>query len=216
MNVIKIGNATLCMGDCRDIIGKWGDDPDWVVTDPPYGTGFVGGYNRAGATIANDDNLDVTTAGIRLATEQTGGKAMVFYSPRVAPAFHAAFSFLQWSGQIIWDKVAPGMGGGLRYRHENIALFGDTSELEPAFSVITEYRSPDEHPHQKPLRVMETLVSKTKSDDVILDPFMGSGTTGVACANLGRRFVGIEIDEAYFEIACERIRRTYAQGRLFP
>jgi len=69
------------------------------------------------------------------------------------------------------------------------------------------------HPSQKPIEVMEWCVSY--AEGTILDPFMGSGTTGVACANLGRKFIGIEIEPKYFDIACERIEAAYAQGRLF-
>jgi adenine-specific DNA-methyltransferase len=72
------------------------------------------------------------------------------------------------------------------------------------------------HPCEKPIQMMEQIVgTSSKSGQSILDPFMGSGTTGVACMNLGRKFIGIEIDEKYFEIACERIRHAQAQGRLF-
>ena len=73
-----------------------------------------------------------------------------------------------------------------------------------------------EHPTQKPVTVMEWCIRQCKKDpQTILDPFMGSGTTGVACANLGRKFIGIEIEEKYFDIACDRITAAYAQGRLF-
>jgi len=71
------------------------------------------------------------------------------------------------------------------------------------------------HPTQKPTRVMEWCLGFLPEAETILDPFMGSGTTGVACANLGRKFIGIELEERYFDIACERIAAAYAQGRLF-
>ncbi len=74
----------------------------------------------------------------------------------------------------------------------------------------------NEHPTQKPLRLMSELVSLFSAEgDLVCDPFMGSGTTGVACVGLGRRFVGAEINPKYFELACERIAAAYAQGRLF-
>ena len=72
------------------------------------------------------------------------------------------------------------------------------------------------HPCAKPLPQMMWLVNRASwRDEIVLDPFMGSGTTGVACANLGRKFIGIEIEPKYFDIACERIEAAYAQGRLF-
>jgi adenine-specific DNA-methyltransferase len=76
--------------------------------------------------------------------------------------------------------------------------------------------SSDGHPTQKPLRLMEYIVRlSVRPDGAVLDPFMGSGSTGVACANLGRKFIGIEIEPKYFDIACTRIEAAYAQGRLF-
>lgn len=73
-----------------------------------------------------------------------------------------------------------------------------------------------QHPTQKPVGIIEPIVRYSIPEGgVVIDPFMGSGTTGVACANLGRKFIGIEIEEKYFDIACERIDAAYRQGRLF-
>jgi len=75
---------------------------------------------------------------------------------------------------------------------------------------------PREHPTQKPVGVIEWCINHLPDDArIILDPFMGSGTTGVACAKLGRKFIGIEIERKYFEIACQRIREAYDQPDLF-
>ena len=72
------------------------------------------------------------------------------------------------------------------------------------------------HPNQKPLPLMQWCIERVSDPgDIILDPFMGSGTTGVACANLGRKFIGIEIEPKYFDIACRRIEDAYKQPRLF-
>ena len=82
-----------------------------------------------------------------------------------------------------------------------------------------ELRTPDgakEHPTQKPRSLMKWCINHLPdTSETILDPFMGSGTTGVACVELGRKFIGIEIDEKYFDIACERISRAERQGDLF-
>jgi DNA modification methylase len=72
-----------------------------------------------------------------------------------------------------------------------------------------------QHPTQKPVAVMVWCIQQAGLPQTILDPFMGSGTTGVACAQLGRAFTGIERERKYFDIACERIARAQAQGRLF-
>ena len=73
-----------------------------------------------------------------------------------------------------------------------------------------------EHPTQKPIALMKWCIEQCGDAPVILDPFMGSGTTGVACMNLGRKFIGIEIEPKYFDIACERIENAQRQERLFP
>jgi site-specific DNA-methyltransferase (adenine-specific)/modification methylase len=72
-----------------------------------------------------------------------------------------------------------------------------------------------DHPTQKPIAVMEWCLSFLPDCQTILDPFMGSGTTGVACAKLGRKFIGIEIEPRYFDIACKRIEDAYKQPDLF-
>lgn len=72
-----------------------------------------------------------------------------------------------------------------------------------------------DHPNEKPLALMQTLIETLSNDgDTILDPFMGSGTTGVACVKLGRKFIGIEIEPKYFDIACRRIEKAVSEPRL--
>ena len=77
-------------------------------------------------------------------------------------------------------------------------------------------RDGNEHPTQKPVALMEWCLGFLPNATTILDPFMGSGTTGVACARLGRKFIGIELEPRYFDIACRRIEAEYRQPRMFP
>ena len=74
---------------------------------------------------------------------------------------------------------------------------------------------PRSHPTQKPLPLIAWCLERSGNTKTVLDPFMGSGTTGVACAQSGRSFTGVERERKYFDIACERIERAYAQGKLF-
>jgi site-specific DNA-methyltransferase (adenine-specific) len=74
----------------------------------------------------------------------------------------------------------------------------------------------EHHPTQKPVRLMAWCLAKVPSAATVLDAFMGSGSTGVACAQLGKSFTGIERERKYFDIACERISRAQAQGQLIP
>ena len=117
---------------------------------------------------------------------------------------------------IVWDKL------------NTMPTFGDcelawtNSKRKSVKKVTVEYNGllgkeqQRQHATQKPLKVMSWCVlNYSKEAHTILDPFMGSGTTGVACVELGRKFIGIEIDEKYFDIACERISRAERQGDLF-
>jgi tRNA G10 N-methylase Trm11 len=216
----QIGQCSLYLGDSVRILPLLHGMADTVVTDPPYGIeDIVGGYGRDGHTIANDKDL-VMCMKVLQATCRAAPAAMwaVFYSPRVRREFFDTLPpELHDMAEIIWDKKAPGMGAGVRYQHENIALFytGDKKKpKETVFSVMRDYRCAEQHPHQKPISLITSLCELVGGAS-ILDPFMGSGTTGVACVKLGRKFIGIEIDEGYFDIACERIRKAYAQPDMF-
>lgn len=209
---VIIGSATLYLGDCREILPHL-PKVDACITDPPYGTEGAHGYGRKGRKILNDTDLSVVEVALDLARPICDGNALVFYSPKMARQFHACTAPYRWAGELVWDKKAPGMGGGLRYQHESIAVFGDVARIKGMFSVIPVYRDAEEHPHQKPDALMDALVGKYQAQ-TILDPFMGSGTTGVACMNLGRKFIGIELEPKYFDIACRRIEDAQRQGRL--
>jgi DNA modification methylase len=209
-----IGNATLILGDCREILPTLGP-VDAVVTDPPYGiatvwkggNGYGWGRDRAERNAWDSAPPSPETIGtIRDISNQQiiwGGN----YFP-LPPS----------RGWLVWKK--PGSGFSLSDAelawtnidqpvrclevHRLTALNG---ELSPGGPV-----RPD-HPTQKPIALMAWCLGFVSG--TILDPFMGSGTTGVACARLGRRFIGIEIDENYFNIACRRIEDAQRQADLF-
>lgn len=214
-----IGDCTLYLGDCREVMPKVGRISA-VITDPPYGTEtiIVGGYNRNNDTIANDKDLSVVEEAFRVIGFQWVNLwILAFYSPRVENEFYKATSWMTRRATIIWDKKAPGLGGkGIRFQHESIAVFscGIPEKYGSIFSVLSHYRDAEKHPHQKPIELMKRLINATPGE-VVLDPFMGSGTTGVACAKLGRKFVGIEFDEKHFSTACDRIRETYDAPDMF-
>ena len=191
-----------------------------VITDPPYGTELiVGGYSRQHKTIENDKDLSIVKKAFSEFPRLIGnGYAAMFFSPRNMPDF---FSQIQgvWYGHIVWNKKAPGMGQGIRYMHENIAVFQFGNPTEPEqniFSVINALKVNAEHPHQKPVAAMKSLIEwLTKPGDIVFDPFMGSGTTGVACMELDRDFIGCELDENHFAVAEQRIMVAESQGVLF-
>lgn len=219
MRVEKIGKATLYLGDCLEILPTL-DKVDAVVTDPPYGMGFQSNYykgangrpNAAGhSKIANDDTED-----------------LLIWATQI-PAAHSKYIFCRWDNVwsvarpkslVTWVKNNHSMGDlkGEHARKTECALFykgaNHAFPAERPTDVVYADRTGNKlHPTEKPVSLMEQFVKWTAG--VVLDPFMGSGTTGVACMNLGREFIGIEIEEKYFDIACERIDQAQKQQRLF-
>ena len=195
-------------GDCRAVRG-W-TLADVLVTDPPYGTQFSagnakGGYGRRqnaglgpeGFTIANDD-----TTGVRdHILEMWGDKpALAFGSPRLPdPPGH-------WDDRIVWDKKRPGMNGGpWRYTHESIYARGFVRDGNANFSVLTAFPLDQHmHIHAKPVALMESLIA-CAPPGVIADPFAGSGSTLIAARNLGRKVIGVELEEKYCELIVKRL-----------
>ena len=210
--VEQIGRARLILGDWRDVLPTLGK-VDAVVTDPTYGMEFQSNYRSIKhAAITNDCNA----GHLRRACE--------------IPAVHSVYCFGRWDNLvdiprptsiITWVKNNWSMGDVdheharqteliFFYRHSSHDFPGG----RPTDVVDARRTTNDDHPTQKPVALMEIVVRWTRGQ--VLDPFMGSGTTGVACANLGRKFIGIEIEPRYFEIACRRIAEAYRQPRLFP
>lgn len=217
IRVERIGDATLYNGDCLQVIPHL-TGINAVCTDPPYGIEeIVGGYGRGGVhKIQNDRTLDFALDCLNLIGATFNNlRVIAFYSCKVTPDFLTGVTALDYYGEIIWDKTVPGLGANFRYQHENAAIFvkGEPPPIGKGFSVIRAMRTPDLHPHQKPIPLMQKLIA-IAGGDTILDPFMGSGSTGVACAKMGKKFVGVELDPTYFEIACDRIRKAYAQGDM--
>lgn len=202
-----IGDATLYLGDCMDVLPSL-DKVDAVVTDPPYGIGEHGGAQRTRGKPgyskheklgwdADRPNRQVFDMILRFSAEQ-----------------------IIWGGNYFSDWLPPRMG----WLYWQKRMGGDFSDGELAWTsrnrALREFvRCPKgmdkAHPCEKPIALMEWCLSFLPDAETVLDPFMGSGTTGVACANLGRKFIGIEKEPKYFDIACERISAAYAQGRLF-
>jgi hypothetical protein len=112
---------------------------------------------------------------------------------------------------LVWNK-------GIRNMHFNdceIAWCSQFREACRVFDYSPSRQEPKQHPTQKPVALMEWCLGFLPDAVTILDPFMGAGTTGVACVRLGRKFVGVEIDPRYFDIACRRIDEAHKQGDLF-
>lgn len=139
--------------------------------------------------------------------------------PLLAQAIEAAG--LRFQSMPVWDKQAPGLGTGFRAQHECILHFSIETPRYHSVSFGNVLRVPRmpadrDHPTEKPVALMSVLVKvQSDLDGLVLDPFMGSGSTGVAAVRLGRRFVGIEHDPVHFDTACRRLEGALKQGSLF-
>jgi site-specific DNA-methyltransferase (adenine-specific) len=213
----RIGGQRLLLGDCLEIMPQLGKF-DAVITDPPYGIETPSGYGRDRRKIIGDSSTEAMRKGIAGAFAiMPRGIGVVFYSARNTPAVMAALPAENYFGEVIWNKRIPGLGAQLRYQHENLALFsfGGAKPKGPFFSLFSTVSYDHVHPHQKPLALLRYVLNFCDPADTVLDPFMGSGTTLVACQKLGRRGTGIELDPDYFEIACKRVDEATRQPDLF-
>lgn len=222
--VETIGDCTLILGDCLEILPTLGK-VDAVVTDPPYGIGYAhSGFH--------DGSIGKTKA-----ANKRGAPPVVGDDKPFDPSPLLTFpNVLMWGADHYFPRL-PDSGRWLAWNKlGHMEPWDSFSDVEFAwhsgegaariFSMLWKGLACDkrgengglrDHTTQKPIRLMEWCIQQAKVPDgaTILDPYMGSGTTGVACVNLGRKFTGIEIEEKYFSIACRRIEEAYKQPRLF-
>jgi DNA modification methylase len=228
-----IGNATLYLGDAQEIMVTLGT-VDCIVSDLPYKlesggntTGKMGGkfavgtYDNSGSIIPADIEFSEIMPLAAACLPQGHAYFMVNnrYVAKVEnEALAAGFRFHNW---LVWDK-STGTPNRWYMKNCEFTLF--------VFRGLAKYindcgsrqliKCPNiiggEHDTQKPVDLMEHYIgNSTTPGQVVLDPFMGSGTTGVAASRLSRRFIGIEIDPLHFDTACRRIEQAQRQGQLF-
>ncbi len=236
---VIIGNARLIHGDCREVLPLL-PKHDLLLTDPPYlgltggaplQQGGVGLSSRVSTTLGDEWGANLEWAGgaetiaakglivfcshqglceTRAAFSQTRSIALLTWYKRNTPAA------MKWvprhTAEFAWVLVT---GGGLEWHKLDSTVF-DVPNLN-AGCVSTGERITNSdgsvfHPSQKPLQLMALMLRVNPRS--VVDPFMGTGTTGVACAQRGVAFTGIERERKYFDIACERISRAQAQGSL--
>jgi site-specific DNA-methyltransferase (adenine-specific) len=195
----------IWLGDCRDALPLI-KHVDAVVTDPPYGIAAIwkGGSKHGWGKARNE-------AGLRNDWDEATPSRETFDL-----LFSASKTQVIWGGNyfelppsrcwLVWNKPER----GFTLAEAELAW----TNIDSVVRVIDANRSEmgREHPTQKPVSVMSFSVEKTKG--IVCDPFMGSGTTGVACVNLGRKFIGIERETKYYDIARRRINDALAQPRL--
>ena len=215
MRIERIGDAVLYLGDCRDILPTL-PKVDAVCTDPPYGIGESNKKNLSRGTMAAPidygdfewDQEPITDELLQAVRDKAKWQIIFggnYYALPPSPCW------------LIWDKLNGD---------------SDFADCEMAWTNLRQAvrrirflwcgmlrgngETRGDHPTQKPVAVMRWCISQLPADaKTVLDPFMGSGTTGVACAGTGRRFIGIERESKYFDAACKRIDDAYRQPRLF-
>lgn len=213
MKPIVIGNATLYLADCMDVLPTL-PMVDAVITDPPYGI--------------NENHKKVASRG-KLAAPKDYGEFDWDKKPPDPAIIYAIRNQAKWSALfggnyfelpptscwLVWDKL----NGDNDFADCELAWTNwpkAVRRIQWRWNGMIRQGNEDRfHPTQKPVAVMKWVIDLCPKADTILDPFMGSGTTGVAAVQMGRKFIGIEREPKYFDIACERIEHAQAQATLF-
>lgn len=222
---VIIGNATLYCGDCREILPHL-KGVDAVVSDPPYGIGYVhsGGGGLAVTSMkpihGDDAPFDPgLILGLNLSNDERNRLPLLFWG-----ANHYAQRLPDGGQWLCWDKSC-GQGPADSFADAEFAwmnrknarcVYRHVWKGMVRAGADNSSRSARAHPSQKPVELMRWCLETARigMGKTVLDPYMGSGSTGVACVTSGRRFVGIEIDPDYFKIACRRIEAAQRQGRF--
>lgn len=212
----------LILGDCLEVMKGMGNY-DVIITDPPYDVraGCGGGVFGKRDSLVNTGGF--TDMGVDYSFLEGVDNWMCFCSKnQLKDLINIADTKEHWN-LLTWNKTNPLPTCNNKYLPDveyivhvwsNGKLFGDY-HTKSTFMVLPTGNGVTEHPNEKPLPLMKKLIMlSTNEGDTILDPFMGSGTTGVACVQTGRNFIGIEIDPDYFAIAERRIKEAQMQPRL--
>ena len=212
-----IGDITLILGDCREVLPALEREHpfDALVTDPPYGIGEAAGANASRG---------------KLAVARDYGNA-AWDDETADEALFCAMSYAHWqiifggnyydlgptSCWLVWDKMNTGDFADCELAWTNLPRA--VRRLRYMWNGMLRANGEErgDHPTQKPIGVMKWALQQLPLAERphVLDPFMGSGTTGVACVQLGLRSTGIEREPQYFDAACRRIEEAWKQPRLF-
>jgi site-specific DNA-methyltransferase (adenine-specific)/modification methylase len=206
---VEIGDATLYLGDCMEILPTL-DKVDAIITDPPYGIKrFEKGF---GATRFKGHDVEKNGLTWDKAPDKKffdmllkkGDKSIIWGANNFELPTSEYF--------LVWDKqqtVSNFASAELAYT--NIKIPAKVFR----FSIHQHNKIEKDHPTQKPLALMAWCIKQADNPKTILDPFMGSGTTGVAAIEAGCKFIGIEKEPKYFDIACKRIKQARLQIDMF-
>jgi DNA modification methylase len=219
VRIEHIGAATLYLGDCRDILPTLGK-VDAVVTDPPYGIGAdtsmaAGSGFQGGGMLAAKRTYEATGWDNKpipddvMAMVHAAGPWRIVFGGN----YYAMPATSCW---LVWDKEVNGHFADCELAWTNLPKAVRRLRYMWNGMLRANNEPRGDHPTQKPVGVMKWCIGHLPDGcENILDPFMGSGTTGVAAVQMGRKFIGIEREPKYFDIACRRIEDAQRQGDMF-
>ena len=221
MRIETIGNATLYLADCREVLPTL-PKVDAVITDIPYGevTRASSGLRNLDKGAADEETCDLSEV---LQVLALGQSVYVWCGTEQVSELRAGLVAAGYSTRLgVWEKSNPSPMNGqyLWLSALECCVYGKRAGAHfSEFCKSPVWRGPtaekEDHPTPKPVWLMSRQIqASVKHGGTVLDAFMGSGTTGVACMNLGRSFIGIEREPKYFDIACRRIEDAQRQGRL--
>ena len=209
----------LMQGDCLQRMKEIPDGSvDMILTDIPYGevnrkSSGLRNLDKGKADIVNFKLKEIVSEFIRICN----GQIYIFCGTMQISELIELFKNNKLSTRLgVWDKTNPSPMNGQRlwlsglefcvYARKPKSTFNEHCKKALWTNAIARSK---QHPTEKPIKLMCRLIeASSNKNDIILDPFMGSGSTGVACVNTGRNFIGIELDEDYFKIASERIKQS--------
>lgn len=226
-----MGNFDLQFGDGFNLIKNIpSSSVDLIITDPPYGINFTKGY-KSGSTelVQGDDGFTVMFFLDDILREyrrilKPNSAIYIFTRFDVMPYWWIKMkNYFDCKNQIVWFKGGGGMGdlkGNFINNYESIMFATNGKHLIRGKRDGSVWQigktTPEFHETQKPVELIEKIIEHSSDEGMtIFDPFMGSGTTGVACKNLNRNFVGIELNEGYFNVAKNRIENHKPQLKLY-
>jgi DNA modification methylase len=219
MRVEHIGNATLYLGDCMDILPTL-PKVDAEIKDPPYGIDVIAKTyqnkkTKPGTSMAHKTNWDISQTWDKEPPPQKIIDLCMEKSQHQAFFGGNYFTLPPTSCWLVWDKL----NGANDFADCELAWTNWPKAVRRIQwrwnGMIRQGNEERFHPTQKPLEVMKWVIELCPKAESILDPFMGSGTTGVAAVQMGRKFIGIEREPKYFDIACKRIEDAQRIGDMF-
>ena len=228
MEVIK-DKYKLYQGDCLEVMDELIEDGvkvDMILTDPPYGIDLTPQRENGkfkNTKVINDNNLCWLPKFVNQIYALTKNTAIIFCAWQNIDKFKIELEKkFTIKNILVWNKDWFGMGNNYRPNYELILLCcktNITTKSKNKSNILTYRRIPPQklkHSCEKPVGLLEDLIYElTDENDIVLDSFMGSGSTGVACLNTNRRFIGIELDEKYFTIAYTRLENPLPEQKKY-